>query len=37
MFQRIEEAGWYWYDHSSYRRVAKLNSEVVEAILERVQ
>lgn len=37
MFQRIEEAGWYWYDDSSYRRVSKLNSDVVEAILERVQ
>lgn len=36
-FQKIEEDGWYWYDDSSYRRVAKLNKEVVEAILERVQ
>ena len=36
-FQNVEEEGWYWYDDSSYRRVAKLNREVVEAILERVQ
>ena len=37
MFQNIEEDGWYWYDDSSYRTVAKLSREVVEAILERVQ
>lgn len=36
-FQKIDDDGWYWYDDSSYRRVAKLNEEVVEAILERVQ
>lgn len=37
VFQHIDEEGWYWYDDSSYRRVAKLNHEVAEAILERVQ
>ncbi len=36
-FQNVRKQGWYWYDDSSYRRVAKLNREVVEAILERVQ
>lgn len=36
-FQNVDEEGWCWYDDSSYRRVAKLNKEVVEAILERVQ
>lgn len=36
MVQSIEEAIWYWYDDSSYR-VAKLSSEVLEAILDRVQ
>lgn len=36
-FQNVDEEGWYWYDDSSYRRVAKLSREVVEAILERVQ
>ena len=36
-FQNVEEEGWYWYDDSSYRRVSKLNREVAEAMLERVQ
>ena len=36
-FSTIDEAGWYWYDDSSYRKVSKFSKEIIEPLLERLQ
>ncbi len=36
-FEDVDEDAWYWYDDSSYRKVAKFSKEIVIPLLERLQ
>ncbi|MEI6389002.1 MAG: hypothetical protein WCQ50_20525 [Spirochaetota bacterium] len=36
-FKTVDSEGWYWYDDSSYRKVAKFSKEIIEPLLERLQ
>lgn len=36
-FENVDEDTWYWYDDSSYRKVAKFTKDVIEPLLERLQ
>ncbi len=36
-FDNVDEENWYWYDDSSYRKVAKFSKEIINSLLERLQ